>query len=168
MLVSADKICNAIILNYLAGILSIQSQRKKNAAITKILHPKQAAATHLTLGVATSANKIANALPSYFCAASLYYVYWFMRESWLWHVSSRLDTFFLGDTLQNAKQLFSLRLPQMTKYCVMRECDNILLWISLSGDLAFSHQNGIYGFKFPKKFLEIFSGDLTLFSILII
>jgi hypothetical protein len=28
----------------------------------------------------------------------------------------------------------------MTKYCVMRECDNIHSWISTTGDLAFSHQ----------------------------
>ena len=41
-------------------------------------------------------------------------------------------------------------------------CDNIHSWISLSGDLAFSHQHGIYGFKFPKRFLEISSRDLTL------
>jgi hypothetical protein len=48
------------------------------------------------------------------------------------------------------------------------ECENIHSWISLSGDLVFSHQQGIYGFKFPKKYLEISSRDLTLFSILII
>ncbi len=36
-------------------------------------------------------------------------------------------------------------------------CDNIHSWISLSGDLAFSHQHGIYGFKFPERFLEISS-----------
>ena len=48
------------------------------------------------------------------------------------------------------------------------QCDNIHSWISLSGDLAFSHQGEIYGFKFPKRFLEISSRDLTLFSILII
>jgi hypothetical protein len=47
-------------------------------------------------------------------------------------------------------------------------CDNIHSWISLSGDLAFSHQDGIYGSKFPKRFLEISSRDLTLLSILII
>ncbi len=62
-----------------------------------------------------------------------------------------------GDFLQYAKQLFSLRLRQMTKYCVMRECENIHSWISLVGDLAFSHQ---YGFEFPKRF----SGDLFLRS----
>ncbi len=56
----------------------------------------------------------------------------------------------------------------MTKYCIMRECDNIHSWISLSGDLTFSQQDGIHGFEFPKRFLEISSRDLTLFSILII
>ncbi len=48
--------------------------------------------------------------------------------------------------------LFSISLPQMTKYCVMRECENIHSWIS--------HQGGIYGFKFPKRF----SGDFFLRS----
>ncbi len=42
----------------------------------------QAAATPLELGVATSVNKIANVLALY-CAASLSYSYWFVRESWL-------------------------------------------------------------------------------------
>jgi hypothetical protein len=175
MLASTDKICNAMILNYLAAGLLIQLQCKINAAIPKISRPKQAAATHLELRVATSANKIANALALYFCAASLYYSYWFVRESWLWHVLCRLDSFFFGDvlcrldsfffgdTLQNAKQLFSLRLPRMMKYYVVRECDTIHSWISLSGDLAFSHQHGIYSFKFPKRFLEISCRDLTSF-----
>jgi hypothetical protein len=31
-------------------------------------------------------------------------------------------------------------------------CENIHSWISLSGDLVLSHQQGIYGFKFPKRF----------------
>jgi hypothetical protein len=66
MLASADKICNAIILNYLPAGLSIQSRHKINAEITEILRPKQAAATHLELRVATSATKIANALALYF------------------------------------------------------------------------------------------------------
>jgi hypothetical protein len=50
------------------------------------------------------------------------------------------DSYF-GDTIQDAKQLFFSRLPQMTKYFVMRECEHIPTWISLSGDLAFSHQD---------------------------
>jgi hypothetical protein len=40
-------------------------------------------------------------------------------------------------------------------------CENIHSWISIVGDLAFSHQGGIYGFKFPKRF----SGDLFLRSL---
>ncbi len=47
-------------------------------------------------------------------------------------------------------------------------CENIHSWISLSGDLVFSQQQGIYSFKLPKRYLEISSRDLTLFSILII
>jgi len=53
-------------------------------------------------------------------------------------------------------QIFSLRLPQMTKYCIMRECENIQSWILYVSDLVFSHQGEIYGFKFPKRFF----GDL--------
>ena len=43
-------------------------------------------------------------------------------------------------------------------------------WISLSGDLSFSHQEKNLGLnlKFPKRFLKIFLRDLTLSSILII
>ncbi len=93
-----------------------------------------------------------------------------MRESWLSHVLSRLDAFFFGDALQNAIQLFSTRLPQMTKYCVMRECENILCGYLYDGVLVFVILKGFTIFKFPKRFLEISSKDLTssLFSILII
>jgi hypothetical protein len=76
----------------------------------------------------------------------------FQRESWLWCVGrvfsslAGLDSVF-GNVLQNATQLFFDRIPHMTIYCVMRECENIHLWIPLSGDLVFSHQQGIYGFK---------------------
>jgi hypothetical protein len=58
----------------------------------------------------SSATKITNAAIWYYCAASLYYAHLFVRGSWLWHVLSRLDSYFLGDALQNAKQLFSTRL----------------------------------------------------------
>jgi hypothetical protein len=37
-----------------------------------------------------------------------------------------LNSYFFGDALQNAKQLFSVKLLLMTKYYVMRECENIL------------------------------------------
>jgi hypothetical protein len=87
--------------------------------------------------------------------------YSLVREGWLWCVRrlcslARLDSdFFFRHALQYAKQLFYSRIPQMTKYCIMRECENIQSWISLSGDLVFSHHDGIYGFKFPSRFLEI-------------
>ncbi len=74
----------------------------------------------------------------------------------------------IRNALQNATQLFFDRILQMTKYYVMRECENIHSWISLSGDIVLSHQQGIYGFQSPKRFLEISSRDLTLLSILII
>ncbi len=77
------------------------------------------------------------------------------RKKLCWWLASFGESYH-GDVLQYAKHLFSLRLPQMTKYCVMRECENIHSWISLVGDLVFSHQGEIYGFKFPKRFF----GDL--------
>ncbi len=99
-----------------------------------------------THGVAiklTSATKNTNVAIWYYCAAYWYCAHSFVRESWLSHMFSRLDSLFFGNALQNAKQLFSLGLPQMKKYCIMRECENIQSWTSLSGDLAFSHQQGI-------------------------
>jgi hypothetical protein len=90
-------------------------------------------------GVATmliSAHKIANTTISYYCTASLLHVDIHVRETmswwlalarkkmWWWWIAPFGKTY-NGDVLQLAKQLFSTRLPQMTKYCVMRECDNI-------------------------------------------
>jgi len=43
----------------------------------------------------------------------------------MWRWIASFGESYNGDVLQYAKQLFSLRLPQMTKYCFMRECDNI-------------------------------------------
>ena len=59
----------------------------------------------------------------------------------------------------------STRLLQMTKYCVMRECENILNGYIYVCDYIFSHQDGIYGFKFPSRFLGISRRDLTSFSL---
>jgi hypothetical protein len=71
-----------------------------------------------------------------------------------------------GDVLQFAKQFLPVRLLLMTKFFVMRECDNILSGYLCAVTTVFSQQDGIYGFKFPKRFLEISSRDLTLFSTL--
>ncbi len=111
-----------------------------------------AAAIHLELQVATSTNKIANSLALYFCAASLYYGYSFVREGVLWHVP-RFDSnpSHHGDALQYSKQLFYISLPQMTKYCVMKECENIICGYLYVCKLAFVILKGIYCFEFPKK-----------------
>jgi hypothetical protein len=137
---------------------------------TKITWRLKQAAALATLRL--SANEIANAASTYYLIASSFHVHSLVREKmWWWLALARkklcwwLASFgesYHGDVLQYTKHLFSLRLPQMTKYCVMRKCDNIHSWISLSGDLAFSHQHGIYGFIFPKRFLVISSRDLTL------
>ena len=123
----------------------------------------------------SSATEIVDVAFYYFASSSLHVcllvrekMWWWLalarKKMWLWIAS--FGESYNGDVLQLAEQIFSLSLPQMTKYCVMRECDNIHSWISLSGDLAFSHQHGIYGFKFPERFLEISSRDLTLSSLL--
>ncbi len=105
-------------------------------------------------------HKITNVTIWYYCTAS----HRFMRESWLWHVllpTGRLDSLFFRDALQNAKQLFSTRLSKITKYCIMRECENILRGYLYDGDLVFVILKGVSIFKFPKRFLEISSRDLT-------
>jgi hypothetical protein len=129
------------------------------AAAVETIPPQRMQAAH---GVATisSTTKISNAAIHFYCK---YYTHLFVRESLLCDVLLRiagLDSVF-GDALQNAKQLFSTRLPQMTKYCIMRECENILCGYLYDGDLAFVILKGIYGFQFPKRFLEISSRDLT-------
>jgi hypothetical protein len=49
----------------------------------------------------------------------------------------------------------------MTKYFVMRECENILNGYLYVVTTVFSHQDGIYGFKFL-KFLEISCRDVRV------
>jgi hypothetical protein len=61
----------------------------------------------------------------------------------------------------SGENIFSMHSYLFVLHYFIQTCDNIHSWISLSGDLAFSHQDGIYGFKFPKRFLEISSRDLT-------
>jgi hypothetical protein len=70
-----------------------------------------------------------------------------------------------GDAIQDAKQIILSRLPQMTKYFVMRECEDIPGWISLCCDSAFAHKKKFSIFKFPERFLEISCRDLTLYSL---
>jgi hypothetical protein len=89
--------------------------------------------------------------------------YLFVRESWLWRVRrvfsslAGLDSdFFFEHALQYAKQVFFDRIPQVTKYFVMRECEDSYME-SLCCDSAFAHltKKEFYIFKFPERFLEI-------------
>jgi len=86
--------------------------------------------------------------------------WWFaLTRKKMWRWIAFFGKSYHGDVLQHAKQLFSLRLPQIPKYCIMRKCENIRSWISLSGGLAFSHQYGIYGFKIRERFLGAHTCD---------
>jgi hypothetical protein len=67
----------------------------------------------------------------------------------------------LGDVNSNIQ-------PQRTKAMDMRFCENILHGFLYVYDLAFVILKGIYGFKFPKRFLEISSRDLTSFLLQLI
>jgi hypothetical protein len=106
------------------------------AAMAKLSAVVRKQATHGVVAAKSSASEIANAAASYYCA-SLLHVCLFVREKmmcwWptfskkkMWHWIASFGKSYLSDVLQYAKQLFSPRLPQMMKYCVMRECDNIL------------------------------------------
>jgi len=51
------------------------------------------------------------------------------------------------------------------KYFSEPDCENIHSWISLVGDLVFSHQGEFYGFKFPKRFFgDLFQRSHSLFD----
>jgi hypothetical protein len=136
----------------------------------------QAAAAN-THGVAiklASATKITNAEIWYYCAALLLVLLSLIwRESGLW-CEWRIFSSLAGlnsvfeNALQNAKQLFHISHTQMAKYCIMRECKNILHGYLYGSDLLFVILKGIYGFKLPKSFLEISSRDLTSFLLQLI
>jgi hypothetical protein len=79
----------------------------------------------------------------------------------------RLNSVF-GNALQNATQLFFNRIPQITKYCIMRECENICCGYLYDGDLVLVILKGIHGLKFPQRFLEISSRDLNSFFLQLI
>jgi hypothetical protein len=132
---------------------------------------KQAAA----LGIATlqsSATK--TAASTYYFTVSLLHMHSLVREKmWWWLALARKKMWrwiasfgesYNGDVLQYAKQLFSLRLPQMTKYCVMRECDNVHPRISTTGDLAFSHQQECTVLNSQKGFRRSLP-EISLFSL---
>jgi hypothetical protein len=112
------------------------------------------AASHGVAALQISASEIVNAATAYY-AASLLHVHMFVREKMCWWLALAKKKMWLwiasfgdpynGDVLQYTKQLFLTRLPQMTKYFIMRECEHI-------GDTSIWSQEGIYIFKYPKGF----------------
>jgi hypothetical protein len=84
-----------------------------------------------------------------------------VREGWLWCVRRVLSSlagldsdFFFGLALQNGKQIYFNRIPQMTKYFIMRECEDIPTQRSLWCDSAnFLFLNSLKDFK--RSFAEI-------------
>jgi len=122
----------------------------------------------------TSATKIVD-MAFYYFASSLLHLHSLVREKMLWWLALArkkvlrwivsFGESYHGDVLQFAKQLFSVRLPLMTKFFVMRECDNILSGYLCVVCTVFSQQDGINGFKFLKRFLEIFCAEISPFSL---
>jgi hypothetical protein len=133
---------------------------------------KQAAALRVAT-LQSSATEIVDVAFYYFASSSLHVcllvrekMCWWLalarKKMWQWIAS--FGKSYHGDVLQFGKQLFYVRLLLMTKLFVMRECDNILSGYLCAVTPLFSQQDGIYGFKFPKGFLEISSQEISLFS----
>ncbi len=78
----------------------------------------------------------------------------------MWHV--RFNLYFYADTFQNAQQLFSVKLLLMTKYFVMRECENILSGYLRVVTTVFSQQDGISSVDFLKRCLERYLAEMSL------
>jgi hypothetical protein len=103
------------------------------------------AKTHGVAIMLTSVTKLTNAAIWYYCAELLVLLS-FVFEGELVVTCAfyhRLDSLFFRDALQNEKQLFSTRLSKMMKYCVMRECENILHGYRYDGDFVFVILKGI-------------------------
>ncbi len=114
------------------------------AAGAKLISQQQMQAAHGVVMVWSSANKFP--MQIYMIIERLTVLRsLFVRVSWLWHVLlPRLDSYsYFGDTLQNGKQLLSVRFPLMTKYCVVRECKNILCGYLSVLTTVFSQQDDI-------------------------
>jgi hypothetical protein len=152
--------------HWLISLVSLGLATALIAAKTILLLWLEHTATH-RVATQSSVTKITNAAASYYHAVLLLHVRSFVREKmWWWLALARkmmwrwIASFgesYHDDVLQFAKQLFSVRLLLRTKFFVMRECDNILSGYLCAVTTVFSQQDGIYGFKFPKMFLEISS-----------
>ncbi len=87
-----------------------------------------------------------------------------------WHKMTKLKTLVnkVKSTTATQTQCSTAQLDGLHSNSKIAHCENIHSWISLSDDLVLSHQQEIYGFKFPKRFLEISSRDLTSFLLQLI
>jgi hypothetical protein len=144
--------------------------------IRKIGIPLPLAATWRSFGnrLPLQSSATETAASTYYFASSSLHVYSLMRETMLWWLAlakkkmwrwiASFGESYHDNVLQFAKQLFSVRLLLMTKFFVMRECGNILSGYLCVVTTVFSQQDGIYGFKSPKMFLEISSPEISLFS----
>ncbi len=74
-----------------------------------------------------------------------------------------MGTYIISDCVE--RQLRDEKKHIATKDVV---CENILHGYLYGGDLLFVIVKGNYGFKFPKRFLEISSRDLTSFLLQLI
>ena len=72
------------------------------------------------------------------------------KKMWRWIAS--FGESYHGDVLQFAKQIFSVRLLLMTKFFVMRKCDNILSGSLCAVTTGFSQQMEFMVLKSPNGF----------------
>ncbi len=83
-----------------------------------------------------------------------------------WWIASFGESYH-DDVLKFAKQLFSVRLLFMTKFFVMRECDNILSGYLCAVTTVFVSKMEFTVLNSLKVFGDLFLRDLPFFSILI-
>ncbi len=84
---------------------------------------------------------------------------WYLSSFGIW--ADTLNSYH-GDILNFAKQSFSDRLPFITKYCIMRECETIHSGYLYVCDLVFVMKKWISIFKFPEWVLEISLPEISL------
>jgi hypothetical protein len=73
------------------------------------------------------------------------------------HLAVGAHTAPLIELVSNAKAVINVKYDDISTL----HCENIRNGYLYDGDLVFVILKGIYGFKFPKRFLEISSRDLT-------
>jgi hypothetical protein len=106
----------------------------------------------------------------YVYAASLFHVHSFVRETLWWFLAiarkkmcwwiASFGYSYHSDILHFSKQLFTVMLQLMTKYFIMRECENILSGYLCVVTTVFSQQ--VLLFNFPNSFWRSLT-EISLF-----